>query len=60
MKRPNNVPPDWILGTCTHCGQRVWYPPDAEQAALARGVAFMPVCSTDCALLACKRFEPTK
>lgn len=49
-KRPDNVPPDWLLRDCMNplCRQLVWVPPFVQHG-LVDGTPILGVCSADCA-----------
>jgi len=50
--RPANVPEHWICEPCKNCERPTWIDPEAKAATLARGLLFLPVCSSLCALRA--------
>lgn len=44
-----NVPDDWLYDWCANaCGDFVFYPPGAQEAAQAQGTPFVLVCSNEC------------
>lgn len=54
MDRPENVPDDWVLVTCSNppCGKLVWVPPELEGGPPNLSL----VCSTECSKAMVKHF----
>lgn len=54
------VDPEWEVDWCANgCGQFVFYPPGAREAALDQGTPFVIICSSECLeeLLQTRRFR---